>query len=69
MESGFYVQCVKYQKVVSSPLKKSGFVPGRNCEVFVRNIPVDATELDLLKFFQGAGEVWQLKLMMTEDGK
>ncbi|KAJ8945019.1 hypothetical protein NQ318_016265 [Aromia moschata] len=64
----YLTECIKYQKILFSPLKKDGFVPESGSEVFVRNIPVEDTETDLLKFFETVGEIFQIRLMMEEDG-
>ncbi|KAJ8981186.1 hypothetical protein NQ317_014830 [Molorchus minor] len=65
----YNTECIKYQKVMYSPLKKEGFVPESGSEIFVRNVPVLDSENDLFRFFKTAGEIFQIRLMMHEDGK
>lgn len=68
-ETKYISESIKYQRVLYSPLKKKGFLPVNGSEVFVRQIPLEETERDLLKFFQAAGKVFQVRLMMHENGK
>ncbi|KAG5874955.1 hypothetical protein JTB14_002639 [Gonioctena quinquepunctata] len=60
--------CVKYQKILYHPIKKTDFFPENGSEVFVKNIPIDATDMELAEFFGQVGNIFQLRLMMAENG-
>lgn len=57
-------ESVPYKKVLVNPLKYEGFVPEKESEVYVTRIPYTATIMDLVQFFEQAGEIYQIKLMM-----
>ncbi|KAG5891931.1 hypothetical protein JTB14_030076 [Gonioctena quinquepunctata] len=61
-------ECLKFQKILYHPLKKTDFLPENGSEVFVKHIPIDATDVELAEFFGQAGNIFQLRLMMAENG-
>ncbi|XP_074035039.1 RNA-binding protein 47 isoform X2 [Leptinotarsa decemlineata] len=61
-------ECIRFQKILYHPIKKTEFVPKNGSELFVKNIPFDAEEDELVDFFEKCGEIFQLRLMMADDG-
>lgn len=55
------------QHFLYSNLKKSGYIPEPQSEIIVKNIPSHVSIMDLLEFFQEAGDVYQIRLMLDDE--
>lgn len=58
-------ETIPYKKVLVNPIKYEGFIPEKESEVYITGIPYKATIEDLVEFCEQAGEIYQIKLMMT----
>ncbi|XP_066144170.1 APOBEC1 complementation factor-like isoform X1 [Euwallacea fornicatus] len=67
MSAKFYAETVPYKKILSNPVKKWGFLPEKESEIFVSDIPKYASIHDLSNFFEQVGEIFQVKLMVRRN--
>lgn len=67
MESKYSIEVSNYQVIACCHLKKQGFNPENGSEIFVKRIPKKAHISELLTHFGRAGEIFQIRLMMTEN--
>lgn len=61
---GYSFEMSARRRAVYNPLKKTGFRPEKESQIFVSDIPEDAGVLDLLYFFQQTGDLFQATLVM-----
>ncbi|KAI4896205.1 hypothetical protein NFI96_030852 [Prochilodus magdalenae] len=57
------------QRKYGPPPGWQGPAPQRGCEIFVGKIPRDVYEDELVPVFEGAGRIYEMRLMMDFDGK
>lgn len=60
----YYVEKHYYQYTLQSAAKRKGFVPKENCEIFVKQLPADATVMEVAKFFESVDVLYEIRLMM-----
>lgn len=65
--SSYIEEIWSHQHFLYSNLKKLGYVPEPHSEIIVKNIPRQVSITDLLDFFQEAGDVYQIRLMLDDD--
>lgn len=64
---GYYIERVKFQTIAYCNLKKKGFYPENGSEIYVKRIPFYARIEELIRHFEQVGEIFQIRLMMTEN--
>lgn len=67
MESKYLIEVSNYQTIAYCPLKKHGFQPENGAELFVKRIPKNIHISELLTHFGCVGEIFQIRLMMSEN--
>lgn len=63
----YYVKSVNFQTIVYSELKLQGYIPEHGSEIYVKFIPRDSSVYELFSYFSKVGEIFQIRLMMTEN--
>uniref|UniRef100_UPI00358FCED1 probable RNA-binding protein 46 n=1 Tax=Myxine glutinosa TaxID=7769 RepID=UPI00358FCED1 len=64
----YIVTQINGQRKCGPPPDWEGSPPPRGCEVFIRNIPHDAYENELLPLFHPVGRIYEFRLMMDYTG-
>ncbi|XP_056631485.1 probable RNA-binding protein 46 [Diorhabda sublineata] len=65
--ANFDIELVKFQRTIT--LAKSNFIPEYGSEIFVTNLPSYVSDEELVTFFQTAGNVFKIKLMLQDQNK
>lgn len=62
---GYFFEEAKYQWVLGPPLNTpTTFFPPDGCEIYIYKLPIDVEVAELLPFFNSAGRVYKIRLMM-----
>ncbi|CAH0545890.1 unnamed protein product [Brassicogethes aeneus] len=67
MSEEYFVEKIPYQVVLFSKAKTRKEFPEDHSELYVRDVPTDATVWELFQFFQIAGRIYEIRLMMNAD--